>query len=77
MLACERTRVLIIDDNPSLRQVMIAILSTDQGTEVIAAAADPFAATRRIQSEVPDLITLDVEKPRMDGITFLRKLATQ
>jgi two-component system chemotaxis response regulator CheB len=70
-------RVLVIDDSASVRQAMTAILSADPEIEVIAAAADPFAAARHIQEEVPDVITLDVEMPRMDGITFLRKLMSQ
>ncbi|MBY9062045.1 chemotaxis response regulator protein-glutamate methylesterase [Sphingomonas yunnanensis] len=70
-------RVLIIDDSASVRQAMTAILSADPQIEVIAAAADPFAAARYIQAEVPDVITLDVEMPRMDGITFLRRMMAQ
>ncbi len=73
----KKVRVLIIDDSASVRQAMTSILSADPGIEVIAAAADPFAAARYIQSELPDVITLDVEMPRMDGITFLRRLMTQ
>lgn len=72
-----RTRVLIVDDSASVRQTMKAILEEDPELEVIGTAADPFAAARIIQSEVPDVITLDVEMPRMDGITFLRKLMSQ
>ena len=70
-------RVLVIDDSASVRQAMTAILNEDPEIEVIAAAADPFAAARYIQEEVPDVITLDVEMPRMDGVTFLRKLMSQ
>ncbi|MEA1084971.1 MAG: chemotaxis response regulator protein-glutamate methylesterase [Sphingomonas sp.] len=70
-------RVLIIDDSASVRQAMTRILSADPEIEVIAAAADPFAAARYIQAEVPDVITLDVEMPRMDGITFLRRMMAQ
>ncbi len=73
----DKIRVLIIDDSASVRQAMTAILSEDPEIEVIAAAADPFAAARYIQEEVPDVITLDVEMPRMDGVTFLRKLMSQ
>jgi two-component system chemotaxis response regulator CheB len=73
----KKTRVLIIDDSASVRQAMTAILSADPQIEVIAAAADPLAAARYIQAEVPDVITLDVEMPRMDGITFLRRLMSQ
>ncbi|VXC64111.1 protein-glutamate methylesterase/protein-glutamine glutaminase [Sphingomonas sp. 8AM] len=73
----KKTRVLVIDDSASVRQAMTAILSADPQIEVIAAAADPFAAARHMQAEVPDVITLDVEMPRMDGITFLRRLMAQ
>ncbi|MFD1035073.1 chemotaxis response regulator protein-glutamate methylesterase [Sphingomonas hankookensis] len=72
-----KIRVLVIDDSASVRQAMTAILNEDPAIEVIAAAADPFAAARYIQEEVPDVITLDVEMPRMDGVTFLRKLMSQ
>jgi two-component system chemotaxis response regulator CheB len=72
-----KTRVLVIDDSASVRQTMKAILEEDPELEVIATAADPFAAARYLQSELPDVITLDVEMPRMDGITFLRKLMQQ
>jgi two-component system chemotaxis response regulator CheB len=56
---------------------MTAILAEDPEIEVLGAAADPFAAARRIREEIPDVITLDVEMPRMDGITFLKKLMAQ
>jgi two-component system chemotaxis response regulator CheB len=70
-------RVLIVDDSASVRQILTQILSADPEIEVIGTASDPFVAARRIQEEVPDVITLDVEMPRMDGITFLRKLMAQ
>jgi two-component system chemotaxis response regulator CheB len=73
----QKVRVLIVDDSASVRQTMTKILSADPDIEVIGTASDPFAAARRIQDEVPDVITLDVEMPRMDGITFLRKLMAQ
>ena len=76
-MANGKTRVLVVDDSASVRQVMKSIIEADPTMEVIATAADPFAAARYIQSEVPDVITLDVEMPRMDGITFLRKLMSQ
>jgi two-component system chemotaxis response regulator CheB len=72
-----KTRVLIIDDSASVRQAMTALLSSDPEIEVIGAASDPFVAARKMQEEAPDVITLDVEMPRMDGITFLRKLMAQ
>ncbi|MBU3078056.1 protein-glutamate methylesterase/protein-glutamine glutaminase [Sphingomonas quercus] len=77
LLTKKKFRVLVIDDSASVRQTMTHILEEDPELEVIAAAADPFAAARYIHEEVPDVITLDVEMPRMDGITFLRKLMIQ
>ena len=76
-MAQKRIRVLVIDDSASVRQAMTSILSADPDIEVIATASDPFAAARYIQAELPDVVTLDVEMPRMDGITFLRKLMSQ
>jgi two-component system chemotaxis response regulator CheB len=72
-----KTRVLIIDDSASVRQAMTDLLGADPEIEVIGSASDPFVAARRMQEEAPDVITLDVEMPRMDGITFLRKLMAQ
>jgi two-component system, chemotaxis family, protein-glutamate methylesterase/glutaminase len=70
-------KVLIIDDSAVVRQTISEILGSDPEITVIGTASDPFAAARRIQVELPDVITLDVEMPRMDGITFLRKLMAQ
>ena len=70
-------RALIVDDSASVRRTLTDILSADPDIEVIGAASDPYAAARRIAQEVPDVITLDVEMPRMDGITFLKKLMAQ
>nr|WP_199223665.1 MULTISPECIES: chemotaxis response regulator protein-glutamate methylesterase [unclassified Caulobacter] len=73
----KKIRVLIIDDSATVRQTLAAVLESDPEIEVIGVASDPFVAARRIAEEVPDVITLDVEMPRMDGITFLRKLMAQ
>ncbi len=73
----KKIRVLIVDDSASVRQTLASVLSSDPNIEVMGVASDPIAAARRIQDEVPDVITLDVEMPRMDGITFLRKLMAQ
>jgi two-component system, chemotaxis family, protein-glutamate methylesterase/glutaminase len=70
-------RVLIVDDSAAVRLAMTEVLSADPGIVVIGTAADPFAAARRMREDVPDVITLDVEMPRMDGITFLRKIMEQ
>ncbi|MCM2476626.1 chemotaxis response regulator protein-glutamate methylesterase [Rhizobium sp. CG5] len=73
----KKIRVLIIDDSASVRQTLTTILQSDPAIEVLGAASDPFIAAKRIQEDIPDVITLDVEMPRMDGITFLRKLMSQ
>ncbi len=73
----DKIRVLVVDDSASVRQALTQILDADPEIEVMGSASDPFVAARRIQQEVPDVITLDVEMPRMDGITFLRKLMSQ
>jgi len=70
-------RVLVVDDSATVREAMTEILSSDPEIEVIGTAADPYVAARRLLNEVPDVITLDVEMPRMDGITFLRRLMAQ
>jgi two-component system chemotaxis response regulator CheB len=73
----KRIRVLIVDDSASVRQTLAEVLSSDPDIQVLGIASDPFVAASRIANEVPDVITLDVEMPRMDGITFLRKLMAQ
>ena len=71
-----KIKVLVVDDSASVRQALVTILSADPVFEV-EVASDPFAAAGHIARRVPDVITLDVEMPRMDGITFLRKLMSQ
>jgi two-component system chemotaxis response regulator CheB len=73
----KKIRVLIVDDSALVRQTLSQVLSTDPLIEVIATASDPFVAAERIGEQLPDVITLDVEMPRMDGLTFLRKIMTQ
>lgn len=72
-----KIKVLIVDDSASVRQTLSDILAADPQIEVMATACDPFAAARHIAHQAPDVITLDIEMPRMDGITFLRKLMAQ
>ena len=67
-------RVLIVDDSAIVRQVLQAQLSRQPGVEVVATAADPFAAREKILALKPDCVVLDIEMPRMDGLTFLKKL---
>jgi len=72
-----KIRVLVVDDSASVRQTLADIIAEDPELEVMGTASDPFVAAARIQKEIPDVIILDVEMPRMDGITFLRKLMAQ
>lgn len=72
-----KVRVLIVDDSALVRQTLEEILASDPGIEVVGTAANPYIAVEKLQEDVPDVITLDVEMPRMDGITFLRKIMTQ
>ncbi|HYW94928.1 MAG TPA: chemotaxis response regulator protein-glutamate methylesterase [Bacteroidales bacterium] len=73
----KKIRVLIVDDSAVVRQTLSSILSTDSMIEVMDTASDPYYAAKKLQSEVPDVITLDIEMPRMDGLTFLKKIMTQ
>jgi two-component system chemotaxis response regulator CheB len=73
----KKIRVLVVDDSAVVRQAMKDILESDPEIEVMGAAADPFIAVDYMKEEVPDVITLDVEMPKMDGITFLHKIMTQ
>ena len=72
-----RIRVLIVDDSAVVRQTLSEVLGSDPEIEVIATAADPYVAAERIREQLPDVITLDIEMPRMDGLTFLQKIMTQ
>lgn len=70
-------RVMVIDDSAVVRQVVSEILSKEADIEVIGTAADPVFALAKMEKEWPDVITLDVEMPRMDGITFLKKIMAE
>ena len=72
-----KIKVQIIDDSAVVRQVLHAILEQDREIEVIGAAADPLFALPRMAKNWPDVIVLDVEMPRMDGITFLKKIMAE
>lgn len=67
-------KVLVVDDSAVVRQILQAALTADPEIEVVGTAPDPFVARDLIVQHKPDVVTLDVEMPRMDGITFLRKL---
>jgi two-component system chemotaxis response regulator CheB len=72
--ANSKIRVLVVDDSAIVRKMLSASLSREADIEVIGTAPDPFVARDKILTLNPDVITLDIEMPRMDGITFLRKL---
>ena len=74
MSASNRTRVLIVDDSAIVRKVLTDILSAEPDLEVVGAAPDPYVARDKILSLNPDVITLDIEMPRMDGLTFLDRI---
>lgn len=69
-----KIKVLIVDDSALIRKVLSELLSQDPDIEVVGAASDPYAARDRIKALNPDVLTLDIEMPRMDGLTFLRNL---
>ncbi|HSR96434.1 MAG TPA: chemotaxis response regulator protein-glutamate methylesterase [Kofleriaceae bacterium] len=77
MSPARKIRVLVVDDSASVRQALKDILDADPEIEVMATAGDPWIAADRMRKEIPDVITLDIEMPRMDGISFLDKLMRQ
>lgn len=70
-------KVLIIDDSAIVRNALSKLIEEEDGLEVMATASDPYFAAQKIKKELPDVITLDIEMPRMDGITFLKTLMSQ
>src|SRR6266566_8320749 len=73
-MAMERVRVLVVDDSALVRKLMTTMLACDPEIEVVGTAADPLIAREKIKLLNPDVLTLDVEMPRMDGLAFLRNL---
>ncbi|WP_154115586.1 protein-glutamate methylesterase/protein-glutamine glutaminase [Vibrio cincinnatiensis] len=76
-MTSKKIKVLIVDDSAVVRQVLSQILLGQPDIELLPAAADPIFAMKRMQQTWPDVIILDVEMPRMDGITFLKKLMAE
>jgi two-component system chemotaxis response regulator CheB len=72
----KRVTVLIVDDSAVIRQLLSMLLSDDPEIEVVGTAGDPLEARDKIKQLNPDVVTLDVEMPNMDGVTFLRKIMT-
>jgi two-component system chemotaxis response regulator CheB len=75
-MSIKNIKVLIVDDSAVVRQALASLLQMDKNITVTV-AADPFIAAKKIQKEVPDVITLDIEMPHMDGITFLKRIMSQ
>src|SRR5579871_6200223 len=69
-----KTRVLVIDDSALVRKILSDAVSAEPGLELVGTAPDPLIGREKIESLKPDVLTLDIEMPGMDGITFLRKL---
>ncbi|HYJ39984.1 MAG TPA: chemotaxis response regulator protein-glutamate methylesterase [Steroidobacteraceae bacterium] len=73
-MATKKIRVLVVDDSALVRQILVEVLNSAPDVEVVGTASDPFMARDRIKELNPDVLTLDVEMPRMDGLTFLANL---
>ena len=73
----KQIRVMLVDDSAVVRQVLQAVLEQEPDIRVIATASDPLFAQEKLKKEWPDVIVLDVEMPRMDGITFLTKIMAE
>ena len=73
----ERIKVMIVDDSALVRQVVAQALACDPGIEVIATASDPIFALQKMKTLWPDVLIVDIEMPRMDGITFLKKIMAE
>lgn len=70
----KKVRVLIVDDSALVRQMLTQMLSSDPDVEVVGTAADPLIARQKIKELNPDVVTLDIEMPNMDGLSFLEKI---
>ncbi|MCB4358091.1 protein-glutamate methylesterase/protein-glutamine glutaminase [Quatrionicoccus australiensis] len=76
-MAEQRIKVMIVDDSAVVRQVISQALMADAGIEVIGTAADPIFALQKMNAQWPDVLVVDIEMPRMDGITFLKKVMAE
>jgi two-component system chemotaxis response regulator CheB len=73
----EKIKVMIVDDSALVRQVISQALTADPGIDVIATASDPLFALQKMKAQWPDVLVIDIEMPRMDGITFLKKIMAE
>jgi len=76
-LMTDKIKVMIVDDSAVVRQVVSQALANDPGIEVIATASDPLFALEKMRTSWPDVLVIDIEMPRMDGITFLKKIMSE
>jgi len=76
-MSTEKIRVMIVDDSALVRQVVSQALAREPGIEVIATASDPVFALEKMKAQWPDVLVIDIEMPRMDGISFLKKLMAE
>lgn len=67
-------KVLVVDDSALMRQLLGELISSDERLQVVGSASDPYVAREQIKALNPDVLTLDIEMPRMDGLSFLEKL---
>ena len=72
-----KIKVMIVDDSALVRQVITQAISRDPSIEVVATAQDPIFALEKLKNQWPDVIVLDIEMPRMDGLTFLKKIMAE
>ena len=72
-----KIKVMIVDDSALVRQVITQAISRDPAIEVVATAQDPIFALEKLKNQWPDVIVLDIEMPRMDGLTFLKKIMAE
>ncbi|MEN9443847.1 MAG: hypothetical protein RIS47_737, partial [Bacteroidota bacterium] len=77
MVIQKKIRVLVVDDSVVIQRFLKQLIESSPNIEVMGTAEDPFEAAKLIEKEIPDVITLDIEMPKMDGLTFLKKIMAQ
>ena len=73
----DKIKVMVVDDSALVRQVVTQAIATDPSIEVIATAQDPVFAIEKMKTLWPDVLVVDIEMPRMDGLTFLKKIMAE
>src|SRR5690606_37878554 len=77
MRSGKKVKVLIVDDSAVVRETIKTLLETDPDIEIMGTASDPYIAAKKLESDIPDVITLDIEMPRLDGLSFLKAVMSQ